>query len=274
VVSVRLANLEACAPSPVPVKDANPNVAMVLAGCNALMEVEGTGLIGDPIELAALRGVDWRYEAKTQTAKPGNWEGKETQIEQLKSTRQKMESGSVQKAEADAKVAELTQMIHNDKERAGRSPIQAVVIKHRYHFSSQLQRMSVIAAVSKGGATSNHCLVKGSPEALGKLLAKGASPSYYERTYRELAESGLRVLALAYKEVGDVNGPPPSREWVESDLQFAVSDHYFLIALRLSTECGVAITGLRRLRVQDPGGLANGDQGAAGGRLCVGYADG
>jgi cation-transporting ATPase 13A1 len=204
---------------------------MVLAGCNALMEVEGSGLIGDPIELAALRGVDWRYEAKSETAKPGNWEGKEKEIEHLKSTRQKMESGSVHKVEVDAKLTELTQMIQTDKERAERCPIQAVAIKYRYHFSSQLQRMSVVAAVSKGGMISNHCLVKGSPEALGKLLAKGAAPAYYDRTYRELAESGLRVLALAYKEVGEVSGPPPSRESIEGNLHFAVSDHCSLIVL-------------------------------------------
>ena len=46
------------------------------------------------------------------------------------------------------------------------------------------------------------CLVKGSPEAIGPLLATsgaGAKPAWFEATYTGLAEQGLRVLALACK---------------------------------------------------------------------------
>ena len=77
------------------------------------------------------------------------------------------------------------------------------------------------------------CLVKGSPEAIGTLLhpeRHGGKPSWYEATYRGLAEEGLRVLALAYKRC-DCDGAEPAeaaaryaqrpREWVESDLCFA-----------------------------------------------------
>ena len=78
------------------------------------------------------------------------------------------------------------------------------------------------------------CLVKGSPEAVGGLLLQGGShggkPSWYEATYRGLAEEGLRVLALAYKRC-DCEGAEPAeaaarhaqrpREWVESELSFA-----------------------------------------------------
>ena len=49
------------------------------------------------------------------------------------------------------------------------------------------------------------CLVKGSPEAIGTLLhpeRDGGKPSWYEASYRGLAEEGLRVLALAYKRCG------------------------------------------------------------------------
>merc|ERR1719162_1109942 len=69
------------------------------------------------------------------------------------------------------------------------------------------------------------CLVKGSPEAVRNLLLKDAVPEWYDKTYREMAEHGLRVLALAYrwcdgseKELKAAEGP--ARTWVESDLSF------------------------------------------------------
>ena len=52
----------------------------------------------------------------------------------------------------------------------------SVRIHHRHHFSSSLGRMSVIAH-ARGHPSmpdSVMCLVKGSPEAVGPLLAKGA----------------------------------------------------------------------------------------------------
>ena len=57
------------------------------------------------------------------------------------------------------------------------------------------------------------------------LLTPGAKPDWYETTYRELAESGLRVLALAYRwcegsEPELASADAPSREWVESGLAF------------------------------------------------------
>jgi magnesium-transporting ATPase (P-type) len=42
----------------VPVRDATPEVSVVLAACHALVSVEGAGLVGDPIELAAMQ-VRW-----------------------------------------------------------------------------------------------------------------------------------------------------------------------------------------------------------------------
>jgi hypothetical protein len=39
----------------VPVKDASPEASVVLATCHAVVSVEGAGLVGDPIELAALQ---------------------------------------------------------------------------------------------------------------------------------------------------------------------------------------------------------------------------
>ena len=50
----------------------------------------------------------------------------------------------------------------------------------------------------------DYCLVKGSPEAVAKLLAPGAKPDWFDATYYRLAERGMRVLGLAYRHVPDM----------------------------------------------------------------------
>jgi hypothetical protein len=49
-------------------------------------------------------------------------------------------------------------------------------ILFRYHFSSKLQRMATLTRVVGQGASGTWILVKGSPEAVGKLLAKQVRP--------------------------------------------------------------------------------------------------
>jgi len=64
--------------------------------------------------------------------------------------------------------------------------------------------------------------VKGSPEALRSLLAKSGAPPWYDRAHTSLAESGLRVLALAYRKLDeDSEADKLTREDVESGLSFA-----------------------------------------------------
>ena len=50
-------------------------------------------------------------------------------------------------------------------------------------------------------STAWQCLVKGSPEAIGTLLSVDNVPAWYAECYRALARRGLRVLALAYRQV-------------------------------------------------------------------------
>ena len=85
--------------------------------------------------------------------------------------------------------------------------------------------------MAPGGATAaalkpgRYCLVKGSPEALGQLLAKDTAPSWFDQAHTALAESGLRVLALAYRRLeGDAAAADLAhfvREDMERELQFA-----------------------------------------------------
>jgi len=184
--------------------------------------------MGDPIKLEALKVMDWRYESKSNTALPGNWETTEKAIENLQENMKKFtEEEKDKKEDAEKKLVDAKQRVSDAKARALKSPLKSVKILHRHHFSSKLQRMSVVANVDRQASPSGKvCLVKGSPEAIFSLMKAGAAPEWYEKTYRQMAEKGLRILALAYKwcdgKEPELNTPgAPSREWVESDLCFA-----------------------------------------------------
>lgn len=180
------------APPQTEVSGACPAAALVLSTCHSLVDLDGA-LSGDPIEVAALEGIGWTYDAEAETAKPG----------------------TDRKALAD---------------KGGGSAVTSAHIKHRFHFASSLQRMAVVAEVRMSGKPAGleggpglYCLVKGSPEALGPLLAEGAMPAWFEACYVELAERGLRVLALAYRRMDTSwnDSCKPAREEVEVGLRFA-----------------------------------------------------
>ena len=101
---------------------------------------------------------------------------------------------------------------------------QSVKILHRFHFSSALKRMSVIASVNSiSQSTTNYIVaVKGAPETLRKMFVE--IPSFYDILQKELSCSGGRIMALGHKVLGTELSPKEirdtSREHAESDLQF------------------------------------------------------
>lgn len=117
------------------------------------MDVDGV-LRGDPLEASALEGIRWSWNATSHTARPrsgdasdgsepasagsegsagGEAEAKKSKKEKKKkATRRKAKKGGV------------------DRAGDGSGGVAATVWR-RYAFSSQLQRMSVIAEVSGGG---------------------------------------------------------------------------------------------------------------------------
>jgi manganese-transporting P-type ATPase len=92
-------------------------------------------------------------------------------------------------------------------------------IVHRFHFSSALQRMSVIVKEERGGY---FALVKGSPEVILERVDDAKKNKKFLAKYAELANSGKRVLALAYKTYPSGVVPDMShRDLAETDLTFA-----------------------------------------------------
>jgi cation-transporting ATPase 13A1 len=199
--------------------EASPEIEIVLGACHSLVDVDGK-VTGDPIEMAALKAVAWRYDSRTQIA-----------TNQLPTTAAAAQGkqNALENKSNDGKTRPAPR-----KEKKEKAHVQLL---HRYHFSSKLQRMSVLGQVKRsqkvGGvaeATNQAwCISKGSPEAIKKLLR--AVPAEYDDTYAHLAENGYRVLALAHRELtpcetavarnAQRTGKSSPREEVETDLVFA-----------------------------------------------------
>lgn len=104
-----------------------------------------------------------------------------------------------------------------------RGKFKALKIYQRYHFSSSLKRMSVLAGYIQSYTGETHYLgtVKGAPETVMKMLK--VIPPGYEETYLEYSRRGARVLALGIRELGKMDHQAVremKREDVESELTF------------------------------------------------------
>lgn len=284
-------------------RSASPHVALVLGACHSLVSVDGKSLTGDPIEVSALRSVGWSFDASAALSKPCEAEAKKGHVEEAKRELQQLissqEAGKVyttpdgaakERAEKEQVVKAAEEALRAAEARDAAHPIEAVRILQRYRFASKLQRSCTVVHVSmrknhKQGsgdtATAVHglnalkcgryALVKGSPEALEPLMASGARPAWYESRYRDLAENGMRVLALALKELpappeeevsprrrifnlwgssstgpasGDTPASPdiPSRESAESELTFV---GFIAFSCRTRTDSTLVISSLR-----------------------------
>ncbi|XP_024892380.1 manganese-transporting ATPase 13A1 [Temnothorax curvispinosus] len=101
----------------------------------------------------------------------------------------------------------------------------ALKIIQRYHFSSALKRMCVVAGYTLPGASEVHymAMVKGAPETLKNMLS--SVPENYDSTYLSLSRRGARVLALGYRKLtGSLSSQDLrelTREKLESNLTFA-----------------------------------------------------
>ena len=164
---------------------------------------------GDPLEKAALLGVKWKYDPSSHTASPKIGDD-------IKRTWANAENTSVK-------------------------------ILVRNHFASALQRMSVVADVKVDGTEKRWSLVKGSPEMIKTLLK--TVPAGYESSYRGLAEKGMRVIALAHRELSSdessrvgSQSAPLTREEAESDLVFA---GFFAFACKVRADSAEIIHALK-----------------------------
>ena len=250
-------------PRELAVGEAATEVAVVLAGCHSLIQVEGVAeLLGDPIETAALGGVAWTYNHATQTATPGDTRGAERAVkaltEKLSPAPASAATGQAapaalpapppltaqQRTQTEKELAEVETALKEAKRRAAACPVRSVKILHRHHFASALQRMSTVVELDTRDSTECRCLVKGSPEALLPLLEAGNAPAWFGTVYRGMAERGMRVLALAHKVVPPdqaTDAAKRPRKWAESGLVF---DGFIAFACKTRADSATVISAL------------------------------
>eukprot|EP00521_Asterionellopsis_glacialis_P010024 CAMPEP_0195288728 /NCGR_PEP_ID=MMETSP0707-20130614/5273_1 /TAXON_ID=33640 /ORGANISM="Asterionellopsis glacialis, Strain CCMP134" /LENGTH=1602 /DNA_ID=CAMNT_0040348627 /DNA_START=32 /DNA_END=4840 /DNA_ORIENTATION=+ len=160
---------------------------LVLAGCHSLINVDGE-TTGDPLESASLAAMRWRVAPGTAHIVPAE------------ATEKKIEGKKISIPQS--------------------APTSELQILIRHHFSSKLQRMSCVVR----DVTNNrhYAVAKGSPEAIGKLLA--SKPDGYDEMSHYLSKEGYRVIALAYKKLdskSDVEGAKDARAKCEAGLTCA-----------------------------------------------------
>lgn len=69
-------------------------------------------------------------------------------------------------------------------------------------FDSDLLRMSVIAkSTVKEGARDYFLYIKGSPEALVRIMRPSSVPKNYDEILKSYASEGFRVLAIGHKRL-------------------------------------------------------------------------
>lgn len=118
--------------------------------------------------------------------------------------------------------------------KRGKSP--GLKIFQRFHFSSALKRMSVIAGYNPPGSVETVYLatIKGAPETLKSMFER--VPEAYDKVYLELSRRGARVLALGWRELGRLSSQELrelSRDDVEQSFKFA---GFVIISCPLKTD--------------------------------------
>lgn len=193
-----------------PMTQVHDEAALVLAGCHSLVYIEGE-TTGDPLESAALKSMRWQLSDKS-----GN---------------------PVPREDSEKKKGGKAIQVSGGQARGYVSEIEVLT---RHHFSSKLQRMS---CVIKSVLTGKHfAVLKGSPEALGDLLAE--KPNGYDDKAAYLSKEGYRVIALAYKTLdsSQVQGARDSRANCEADVQFA---GFIAFTCRVRRDTAAVLTRLK-----------------------------
>ncbi|KAK4339477.1 hypothetical protein RND71_040939 [Anisodus tanguticus] len=155
----------------------------ILASCHSLVFVDNK-LVGDPLEKAALKGIDWTYKSD-EKAMPKKGGGDAVQIVQR----------------------------HHFASHFKR---MAVVVRLQDQFFAFVK----VTGSSRGNKLLQKC--KGAPETIQERLID--VPSSYVPTYKKYTRQGSRVLALAFKSLPDMTVSEArslERNMVESGLTFA-----------------------------------------------------
>ena len=143
------------------ISDVPKETTLVLATAHALVKLDDGEVVGDPMEKATMEALSWTLGKAASKSEEGL-------VEPIKSS----------------------SATKNTK----------TYIRRRFQFSSALKRQSSVAQiVEASGGVQTFASVKGAPETLRTMMAKGSLPEDYEDRYRYYTRRGSRVLALGYR---------------------------------------------------------------------------
>lgn len=197
----------------------------IMAGCNSLVittigegKSKRSKMIGDPLELRILE------ESKYQ-----------------------MIGNNIVAPKIDTSDNDNDEMDNTTK-----SPVATVVgnksisILHRFPFSSKLKRMTTLVT-EEGGMGIIWALCKGAPETIKTLLNNKTIPSNYDTVSMYHMSRGRRVLAMAYREVGNVKSlqslKDNGREYIENNFIFA---GFLIMECPLKSDSKIVISELKK----------------------------
>jgi len=97
-------------------------------------------MCGDPIEIAAIKGIQWSYDSDQKVSRPGAYMQKKRLYERAKDIMEReYDKSHKQKLEKD--VADAKRVFDLAKLESKKA---SVTILQRHHFASKLQRMSTV----------------------------------------------------------------------------------------------------------------------------------
>jgi manganese-transporting P-type ATPase len=128
----------------------------------------------------------------------------------------------------------------NENQESGNP--RALIIHHRFAFSSRLKRMTVL--LTEDSDRTVWAVTKGAPETLKHFLTPESLPLDYDEVAEHHMGLGQRVLAMAYRNLGNTVEPKEeSRDAVERNLTFC---GFLILDCPLKADSKSVITELRK----------------------------
>lgn len=146
-----------------PAAQSSTTTRHVIGGCHSLTHVEGSGLVGDPMEKTALNAIHWTSKRNdhTESTPP---------------------TDSPIKAITDGSTSNGTTKF------AAPHKHEAIHILHRFPFTSALKRMTTVIALDHDPKASLRVTVKGASEVIRDMLK--VVPAGYDHCHMQYSRQG------------------------------------------------------------------------------------
>lgn len=191
--------------------------------CHGLTEFNGK-IVGDPMELQLFSQSNFRLPMKNispQNSRFSNVSLSQKMSEQTESNVQEVKTNE-KSLSLNTNGDDTDNIVFPDNyfvSSCRLPPNFAYTILRRLEFSSDRKRMSVVIENKESGDL--RILTKGAPEVIKKLCDSSTIPFNFDDVLEEYTEQGLRVIAVAYKELLSAEeAMAQSVEMLESSLTF------------------------------------------------------